>query len=83
MVPPPSFVRSRENRRQECARQFGRHWKEVHEQIQGLRLKFQKLDEEWYGKKALEAQLLKEAEKTAEREAKEAAKQAKKAKKNA
>jgi hypothetical protein len=83
MVPPPLFVRSRENRRQECARQFGRHWKEVYGQIQELRLKYQKLDEEWYNHKILAAQLLKEAEKQAEREAREAAKQAKKVKKNA
>ncbi len=47
MAPPPDFVRSREERRQQCAREFGRHWKEVGKEIQEKRLRYQKLDEAW------------------------------------
>lgn len=51
MAPPPSFVRTREERRQQCAREFGRHWKEVGREIQEKRLRYQRLDEEWREKK--------------------------------
>lgn len=51
MAPPPSFVRSREDRRQECSREFGRHWKEVSQEIQRKRLNYQRLDEEWKAEK--------------------------------
>jgi len=47
MAPPPSFVKSRENRRQECAKEFGRTWKEVSSQMQAKRMKYQMLDEKW------------------------------------
>lgn len=51
MAPPPAFVRSREERRKECARLFGRHWKEVSKWIQEKRLKYQFLDETWKARK--------------------------------
>lgn len=47
MAPPPEFVRSREARRNECAREFGRHWKDVSREIQEKRLRYQGLDEIW------------------------------------
>ena len=47
MAPPPPFIRSREKRREECAKQFGRPWREVNKYIQDKRLKYQQLDEEW------------------------------------
>jgi len=46
--PPPVFVRSREERRQECARVLGRHWKEVRDGIQRKRLEYQERDAAWY-----------------------------------
>jgi len=55
MESPPAFVRSREKRRQECARLFGRYWKDVRDSIQKRRLEYQAKDEAWYGvrKKAI------------------------------
>lgn len=50
MEPPPVFVRSREERRQECARVLGRHWKEVRDHIQRKRLEYQEKDATWYKK---------------------------------
>ena len=47
MAPPPPFMRSREKRREDCAKQFGRTWREVNKYIQDKRLKYQRLDDEW------------------------------------
>jgi len=51
MEPPPAFVRSREQRRQECSRVFGRHWREVRDTIQRKRLEYQERDSIWYIKR--------------------------------
>ena len=48
MMAPPALTRSRENRRKECTRAYGRHWKEVSDYIQTKRLAYQKKDESWY-----------------------------------
>lgn len=48
MAPPPKFVKTRESRRQECAREYGRHWKEVVLEIRNKRLYYQKADERWH-----------------------------------
>lgn len=63
MVPPPAFVKSREERRQASAREFGRPWKEVYEEIQTRRLKYQRLDEEWLNAKVEALKAAKEAAK--------------------
>lgn len=44
MTPPPPFVRSREERRQECAREFGQHWKRVYQEIRERKLRYQQED---------------------------------------
>jgi hypothetical protein len=48
MEPPPKFVRSRHERRAECAKIFGRHWKEVYNWIQNKRTKYYEADELWF-----------------------------------
>ncbi|MHB1420977.1 MAG: type IV secretory system conjugative DNA transfer family protein [Bacillota bacterium] len=54
MAPPPKMIRSRESRRQECAQEFGRHWKEVSGQIVDKRQRYRGMDEEWHAKKKRE-----------------------------
>lgn len=83
MTPPPAFVKSRETRREECAKQFGRHWKEVYEEIQARRSNYQRNDDQWRSQRQEEVQLLKEALKQAEKEAKSEARKAEKEKKAA
>lgn len=54
MAPPPVMVWSREARRQECAREFGRHWKEISSQIMEKRQRYRGMDEEWHAEKKRE-----------------------------
>lgn len=72
MTPPPGFVRSREARRQECARIFGRPWKDVTNEIQQRRIDYQQRDTAWLISKMLDQMNLAKAikeEKKAERRA--------------
>ncbi|WP_152559351.1 hypothetical protein [Tumebacillus flagellatus] len=48
MCPPPADVKDRSARRESCARQFGRPWKEVADEIQRRRMEYAKKDAEWY-----------------------------------
>jgi hypothetical protein len=73
MMPPPAAVKSRAARRATCARQFGRGWKEVSEEIVGRRRHYQRLDEEWYAAIEEEEREAKRAERERRREEKKAA----------
>lgn len=48
MAKPPKFVKDRRSQRDACAAHFGIPWKEAKQRIDGLRLLYQQLDEEWY-----------------------------------
>jgi hypothetical protein len=70
MVVPPTEVKDRSHVWQKCAEKYGRHWKEVRNNIQEKRGHYQDLDMEWLAQKedeerekaALEKQLKKAAE---------------------
>lgn len=82
MTPPPKFVKDRSYIWDECARRYGRHWKEVKEEIQTKRGEYLEDDIEWIEsikkrKKEednAEKELLKEKKKADQREAKISAK---------
>ncbi len=72
MAPPPTFVKDRSKRREECGEIFGYHWKEAKVAIDGLRAHYQALDNEWLAKRQEEEQgkkLVEKERKAAEREA--------------
>jgi hypothetical protein len=61
MAPPPPFVKDRSKRREECAREFGRPWKEVSAEIQARRIEYMEKDQEWYARIAEQIEQAKEA----------------------
>lgn len=60
MAPPPETVKDRSARRDACARQFGRHWKEVSKEIQQRRAEYAAKDRLWYEVEAQRAEEEKE-----------------------
>lgn len=60
MAPPPETVKDRSARRDACARQFGRHWKEVSEEIQQRRAEYAAKDRLWNEVEAEKAEAEKE-----------------------
>ena len=65
MTPPPKFTKDRSYRRGECSKQFGRHWKEVTEYIQGKR-RITLLDEAWREERQAETKEAKKKNKKGE-----------------
>lgn len=65
MTPPPKMVKDRSASWQTSAEKYGRPWKEVREQIQVKRSKYQALDTEWLEGKKDEALQLKAQDKEA------------------
>lgn len=63
MTPPPAKVRDRSERREACARQFGRPWKEVRDEIQNRRAEYAVKDTAWLAERAEEDAGRKEAQK--------------------
>jgi hypothetical protein len=59
MLPPPPAVKSREARRQQCAQQYGRHWKEVTAAIQARRQRYYLADAAWQKARELARQAAK------------------------
>jgi len=62
MTAPPKPVKDRSYRRAECSKQFGRHWKEVTEYIQGKR-RITLQDEAWREERQAEAKESRKAKK--------------------
>jgi len=62
MTAPPKPVKDRSYRRAECSKQFGRHWKEVTEYIQGKR-RITLQDEAWREERQAEAKAQKKSKK--------------------
>lgn len=76
MAAPPAQVKDRSVRRETCARQFGRPWKEVRDEIQNRRAVYAAKDAVWLAERTDEEAERKEAvkeAKKAQREAKKAA----------
>jgi hypothetical protein len=78
MTPPPDSIKDRSKRREECARQFGRPWKEVSEEIQDRRLLYMEKDREWYQRMEQSEKEAKEMEKEERKKSREEAKKSKK-----
>jgi hypothetical protein len=76
MATPPEEVKNRSKRREECAREFGRPWKEVADEIQNIRLDYMKKDQKWFSRMEKLEKEAKEREQEEKRRIREAEKQA-------
>jgi len=77
MAAPPPFVRDRSKRREACLRQFGRHWKDVSEEIKQRRLEYDQKDREWHNRMEEVVREAKEREKEERRRVREEEKRVK------
>jgi hypothetical protein len=70
MTAPPAFVMDRSKRREACAREYGKPWKEVSRQIQARRLEYLQKDKVWHSRIEQLAQELKEQQRNSKKDAK-------------